>query len=292
MNKKGLGKGLGALISAANEEVNEEINEKKGIVELKINDIEPNINQPRKKFDDEKLLKLSESIKKHGVVQPIIVKKEDNTYRIVAGERRWRAARMAGLKTIPVIIKELSERQVMEIALIENLQREDLNPIEEAEAFERLLNEYNLTQEELSEAIGRSRSAIANTIRLLGLSEKVKNCLINQDITSGHARAILSVDNKELQEKICDEIIEKNLTVRQTETLVKRFISEEKKENKEKKENNNNDEYLKIEENLQGIFGTKVRLVSNNKKGRIMIEYYSEEELDRLLTLFGMIEKK
>ena len=179
MNKKGLGKGLGALISAANEEVNEEINEKKGIVELKINDIEPNINQPRKKFDDEKLLKLSESIKKHGVVQPIIVKKEDNTYRIVAGERRWRAARMAGLKTIPVIIKELSERQVMEIALIENLQREDLNPIEEAEAFERLLNEYNLTQEELSEAIGRSRSAIANTIRLLGLSEKVKNCLIN-----------------------------------------------------------------------------------------------------------------
>jgi len=292
MNKKGLGKGLGALISAANEEVNEEINEKKGIVELKINDIEPNINQPRKKFDDEKLLKLSESIKKHGVVQPIIVKKEENTYRIVAGERRWRAARMAGLKTIPVIIKELSERQVMEIALIENLQREDLNPIEEAEAFERLLNEYNLTQEELSEAIGRSRSAIANTIRLLGLSEKVKNCLINQDITSGHARAILSVDNKELQEKICDEIIEKNLTVRQTETLVKRFISEEKKENKKNKENKNNDEYLKIEENLQGIFGTKVRLVSNNKKGRIMIEYYSEEELDRLLTLFGMIEKK
>jgi len=292
MNKKGLGKGLGALISAANEEVNEEINEKKGIVELKINDIEPNINQPRKKFDDEKLLKLSESIKKHGVVQPIIVKKEDNTYRIVAGERRWRAARMAGLKTIPVIIKELSERQVMEIALIENLQREDLNPIEEAEAFERLLNEYNLTQEELSEAIGRSRSAIANTIRLLGLSEKVKNCLINQDITSGHARAILSIDNKELQEKICDEIIEKNLTVRQTETLVKRFISEEKKENKKNKENKNNDEYLKIEENLQGIFGTKVRLVSNNKKGRIMIEYYSEEELDRLLTLFGMIEKK
>ncbi len=292
MNKKGLGKGLGALISAANEEVNEEINEKKGIVELKINDIEPNINQPRKKFDDEKLLKLSESIKKHGVVQPIIVKKEDNTYRIVAGERRWRAARMAGLKTIPVIIKELSERQVMEIALIENLQREDLNPIEEAEAFERLLNEYNLTQEELSEAIGRSRSAIANTIRLLGLSEKVKNCLINQDITSGHARAILSVDNKELQEKICDEIIEKNLTVRQTETLVKRFISEEKKENKKNKENKNNDEYLKIEENLQGIFGTKVRLVSNNKKGKIMIEYYSEEELDRLLSLFGMIEKK
>jgi len=288
MSKKGLGKGLGALISAANDEVKEN----KGVVELKINEIEPNNNQPRKKFDDEKLNMLSESIKKHGVVQPIIVKKEDNTYRIVAGERRWRAARMAGLKSIPVIIKELTNKQVMEIALIENLQREDLNPIEEAEAFEKLINEYNLTQEELSESIGRSRSAISNTIRLLGLSEKVKNCLINQEITSGHARAILSIEDKNLQEKVCDEIIEKNYTVRQTESLVKKYLNESKKANNENKENNNSEELIKIEENLQGIFGTKVRLVSNNKKGKIMIEYYSEEELDRLLTLIGMIEKK
>jgi ParB family chromosome partitioning protein len=288
MSKKGLGKGLGALISAANEEVNEN----KGVVELKINEIEPNSNQPRKKFDDEKLNVLSESIKKHGVVQPIIVKKEDNTYRIVAGERRWRAARMAGLKSIPVIIKELSNKQVMEIALIENLQREDLNPIEEAEAFEKLINEYNLTQEELSESIGRSRSAISNTIRLLGLPQKVKNCLINQEITSGHARAILSIENENLKEKVCDEIIEKNLTVRQTESLVKKYLNESKKANKENKDNKNSDELIKIEENLQGIFGTKVRLVSNNKKGKIMIEYYSEDELDRLLTLIGMIDKK
>lgn len=288
MSKKGLGKGLGALISAANDEVKEN----KGVVELKINEIEPNNNQPRKKFDDEKLNMLSESIKKHGVVQPIIVKKEDNTYRIVAGERRWRAARMAGLKSIPVIIKELTNKQVMEIALIENLQREDLNPIEEAEAFEKLINEYNLTQEELSESIGRSRSAISNTIRLLGLSEKVKNCLINQEITSGHARAILSIEDKNLQEKVCDEIIEKNYTVRQTESLVKKYLNESKKANNENKGNNNSEELIKIEENLQGIFGTKVRLVSNNKKGKIMIEYYSEEELDRLLTLIGMIEKK
>ncbi|NLP15282.1 MAG: ParB/RepB/Spo0J family partition protein [Clostridium sp.] len=288
MSKKGLGKGLGALISAANEEVKEN----KGVIELRINEIEPNINQPRKKFDDEKLHKLSESIKKHGVVQPIIVKKEDNTYRIVAGERRWRAARMAGLKSVPVIIRELSNKQVMEVALIENLQREDLNPIEEAEAFEKLLNEYNLTQEELSESIGKSRSAISNTIRLLGLPEKIKSCLINQEISSGHARAILSIEDKNLQEKVCSEIIEKNLTVRQTESLVKRYLSEGKKENREKKEKENRDEFLKIEENLQGIFGTKVRLVSNNKKGKIMIEYYSEDELDRLLTLIGMIEKK
>jgi ParB family chromosome partitioning protein len=288
MSKKGLGKGLGALISAANEEVKEN----KGVIELRINEIEPNINQPRKKFDDEKLHKLSESIKKHGVVQPIIVKKEDNTYRIVAGERRWRAARMAGLKSVPVIIRELSNKQVMEVALIENLQREDLNPIEEAEAFEKLLNEYNLTQEELSESIGKSRSAISNTIRLLGLPEKIKSCLINQEISSGHARAILSIEDKNLQEKVCSEIIEKNLTVRQTESLVKRYLSEGKKENREKKEKENRDEFLKIEENLQGIFGTKVRLVSNNKKGKIMIEYYSEDQLDRLLTLIGMIEKK
>jgi ParB family chromosome partitioning protein len=220
------------------------------------------------------------------------VKKEDNTYRIVAGERRWRAARMAGLKSIPVIIKELSNKQVMEIALIENLQREDLNPIEEAEAFEKLINEYNLTQEELSESIGRSRSAISNTIRLLGLPQKVKNCLINQEITSGHARAILSIENENLKEKVCDEIIEKNLTVRQTESLVKKYLNESKKANKENKDNKNSDELIKIEENLQGIFGTKVRLVSNNKKGKIMIEYYSEDELDRLLTLIGMIDKK
>jgi ParB family chromosome partitioning protein len=180
----------------------------------------------------------------------------------------------------------------MEVALIENLQREDLNPIEEAEAFEKLLNEYNLTQEELSESIGKSRSAISNTIRLLGLPEKIKSCLINQEISSGHARAILSIEDKNLQEKVCSEIIEKNLTVRQTESLVKRYLSEGKKENREKKEKENRDEFLKIEENLQGIFGTKVRLVSNNKKGKIMIEYYSEDELDRLLTLIGMIEKK
>lgn len=284
MNKKGLGKGLGALISAADDDVSTQ----SGVMEIKINEIEPNVDQPRKNFDDEKLEQLSESIKKHGIVQPIIVKKEDDTYRIVAGERRWRAARLAGLTTVPVVVKELSNRQVMEIALIENIQREDLNPIEEAEAYERLLNEFNMTQEDLSMSVGKSRSAIANTIRLLGLTDKVKNLLIGQDITSGHARALLSISNKDLLEKACDEILEKNLTVRETENLVKKYLSDNKKDKKE----NNNEEFIKIEENLQSIFGTKVRLMSNNKKGKIMIEYYSNDELERILELVNTIGNK
>jgi len=173
MSKKGLGKGLGALISGAGEEKVDS-----GVVEVKINDVEPNSSQPRKYFDTEKLEQLAESIRQHGVVQPIIVRRENDTYKIVAGERRWRAARLAGLTTIPVIEKDLSNKQIMEIALIENIQREDLNPIEEAEAYSRLLNEFNMTQEELSNSIGKSRSAIANTIRLLGLTEKVKEKLL------------------------------------------------------------------------------------------------------------------
>jgi len=182
----------------------------------------------------------------------------------------------------------------MEIALIENIQREDLNPIEEAEAYHRLLNEFNMTQEELSNSIGKSRSAIANTIRLLGLPDKVKEKLIEGRITSGHARALLAIDNRELQEKLCDEIIDKNLTVRQVELLVKKKLAElsgsENKRNKNEKINK--EEYLKIEENLQNIFGTKVKLINNNKKGKIMIEYYSEEELERLIELLGSIGNK
>lgn len=222
MNKKGLGKGLGALISTANEET------ENGIMELRVNEIEPNVGQPRKKFDDEKLIQLSDSIKQHGIVQPIIVRKEENIYKIVAGERRWRAARMAGLTNVPVILKDISNKQVMEMALIENIQREDLNPIEEAEAYERLINEYKMTQEELSKSIGKNRSTIANIIRLLALGEKVKEYLINGEISSGHARALLSIEDKEMQEKVCSEIIEKNLNVRDTESLVKKLLAQKK----------------------------------------------------------------
>lgn len=283
-NKKGLGKGLGALLTDNNS------NDESSVKELKINEIEPNNNQPRKKFDDEKLKTLSESIMQHGIVQPIIVRKDGNIYRIVAGERRWRAARLAGLKTVPVVIKELTNKQVMEIALIENIQREDLNPIEEAEAFDRLLNEYNMTQEELSNSIGKSRSAIANTIRLLGLNEKVKEHLINGEITSGHARALLSINEEDLQIEVCKEVIEKNLSVRETESLVKKNLKEK---NKVKiRRENRNEEIIKIEEDLKNIFGTKVKLLDKNNKGKILIEYYSNDDLERILEVINESVKK
>jgi ParB family transcriptional regulator, chromosome partitioning protein len=281
MKKSGLGKGLGALISSAN-------SEESGVREIKINEIEPNLNQPRKNFNDEKLLQLSESIKQHGIVQPIIVKREDETYRIVAGERRWRAARLAGLTSVPVIIKELSNKQVMEIALIENLQREDLNAIEEAEAFERLIKEYNLTQEEVSTAVGRSRSAIANSIRLLVLSEKIKGFVINGELSSGHARALIAIQDSLLQQNVADEVISKNLNVRETEKLVKKYLSQKIKSKPQQKKA----EQIEIEDKLKNIFGTKVQLISNNKKGKILIEYYSMVELDRILELVDTIDKK
>lgn len=283
MNKKGLGKGLGALISTANDDLSS------GVLELRINEIEPNVGQPRKKFDDDKLLQLSDSIKQHGIVQPIIVRKEENTYKIVAGERRWRAARLAGLNSLPVIVKDVTNKQVMEMALIENIQREDLNPIEEAEAYERLLNEYNMTQEELSKSIGKNRSTIANIIRLLALCDNVKEHLIHGEISSGHARALLSIEDIEVQENLCREIIEKNLNVRDTENLVKKILSDQKKDKKVKYEDEN---LVKIEDELKKILGTKVKLSSNNKKGKIMIEYYSNDELERLLEIFKNIEKK
>lgn len=283
MNKKGLGKGLGALISTDDDE-------KTGVLEIRINDIEPNKGQPRKNFNDEKLTQLSESIKQHGIVQPIIVRKEDNVYKIVAGERRWRAARLAGIKTVPVVVREITNKQVMEIALIENIQREDLNPLEEAEAFEKLLSEFHMTQEELSNTIGKSRSAIANTIRLLGLSDIVKQFLISGEISSGHARALLAVEDKSEQDELCKEIIDRSLNVRQTESLIKSYLKNDLKTNENKTESND-EQYLKIEEELQNIFGTKVKLFSKNKKGKIMIEYYSSDELERIMELINKIEK-
>ncbi len=283
MNKKALGKGLGALILSANEETGSG-----GVVELKINEIEPNAGQPRKRFDDQKLIQLSDSIKEHGIVQPIIVRREDNIYKIVAGERRWRAARLAGLSSVPVIIKDVSNRQVMEMALIENIQREDLNPIEEAEAYEKLLNEYNMTQEELSKSIGKNRSTIANIIRLLALSDKVKESLIDGEISNGHARALLSIEEKEIQEKVCKEIIEKSLNVRETENLVKKIQTNS---NEVKRVKNDDENIIKIEDDLKKILGTKVKLYNKNKKGKIMIEYYSNDELERLLEIFKKMEK-
>lgn len=278
--KKGLGKGLGALITS-------EENDDNGVKEIRINDIEPNIDQPRKFFNDDKLAQLAESIKQHGVVQPLIVQREGNVYRIVAGERRWRAARIAGLQKVPVIVKELSSKQVMEIALIENIQREDLNPIEEAEAYEKLISEFGMTQEEVSNTVGRSRPAITNTIRLLSLQDVIKERLIGGEISSGHARALLSIESNEIQIKALEEIIKKELSVRETELLVKQ-LSVQKKPKKAKVEDV---EYQAIEERFREVFGTRVRIMNNKKNGKILIEYYSPDELDRIINIVEGLSK-
>ena len=276
--KKGLGKGLGALIESVE-------NDNNGVKEVRINEIEPNIEQPRKHFNDEKLAQLAESIKQHGVVQPLIVHRDGSTYKIVAGERRWRAARIAGLQTVPVIVRELSSKQVMEIALIENIQREDLNPIEEAEAYERLISEYGMTQEEVSETVGKSRPAITNSIRLLSLQDKIKSSLISGEISSGHARALLSIDSNDVQLKALDEINRKELSVRETELLVKQLSTPKKP----KKTKVSDAEHQAIEERFREIFGTRVRIMNNKKNGKILIEYYSLDELDRIISIVETI---
>ncbi len=278
--KKGLGKGLGALITSAE-------TDDTGVKELRITDIEPNSSQPRKYFNDEKLSQLAESIKQHGVVQPLIVQREGDTYKIVAGERRWRASRLAGLQTVPAIVRDLSNKQVMEIALIENLQREDLNPIEEAEAYDRLITDFEMTQEEISATVGKSRPAIANSLRLLSLQEKIKTKLIGGEITSGHARALLSLSDNAIQLKALEEVIKKELNVRDTELLVKRLT----KQKTEKRKETSDVEYRAIEERFREVFGTKVKVMNSKKNGKILIEYYSLDELDRIIALVEKIEK-
>ncbi len=276
MVKKGLGKGLGALIS------NEATEDESGIIELKINELEPNAGQPRKHFDDEKLVQLSESIKQHGIIQPIIVKKDNSRYTIIAGERRWRAAKLAGLSKVPVLVKEFTNRQVMEVALIENLQREDLNPIEEADAFMHLMNEYNMTQEQIAETIGRSRPAIANALRLLGLAEGVKKYVVSGDLSSGHARTLVIIQDSDLQLKTAEYIIANKLSVRETENYVKRLFQNKREVKKEEE----SADFRYVEDRLKNILGTKVKLQANNNRGKITIEYYSNDELDRLLEFF------
>lgn len=279
--KKGLGKGLDALISSAN--AREEA--KNSILEIKINDIDPNIQQPRKIFDQESLEALAESIKEHGVVQPIIVKSEGLRYVIVAGERRWRAAKLAGLKTIPAIVKDITSREVMEIALIENLQREDLNPLEEAEAYQKLIEEYSLTQEEVAKVVGKSRAAIANSIRLLSLSKEIKDMISDGRLTSGHARTLITITDKEKQLSLANQIADKGLSVRDAEKLAS---LEEKKQNKNKKQKTADKiaaEMYSLEEKLKSAYGTKVSLFRSKEKGKITFEYYSNEDFNRIIDL-------
>lgn len=284
--KRGLGKGLSALISDKNivdTILNEEVMND-NIINLHINDIISKEDQPRKYFDDEALADLADSIKIHGVIQPIVVRKLGNKYEIVAGERRWRASKKLGLEKIPSIVKEIDQETAAKISLIENVQRENLNPIEEAMAFQNLMKEYSLKQEDLAKAMGKSRTYISNTTRLLNLHEEIIEYIINGELTSGHGKALLGIKDKDKQLKAAQKIIENNLSVRDAESGVK--LQNTSKKDKNRNSNSNKDSYIiDLEEELMRYLGTKVNLVIGNKKGKIEIEYYGDSDLERLIDL-------
>jgi ParB family transcriptional regulator, chromosome partitioning protein len=291
--KGGLGKGLDSLIAdrrpaAAKEiksspeviEKKEEKNENPFIV--KISEVEPNREQPRKHFDEEALQELADSIKKFGVIQPLLVQKKEKYYEIVAGERRWRAAKIAGLKEIPVVIRKLSDQEKMEIALIENIQREDLNPIEEALAYKKLIDEFHLKQEDIANSVSKSRSAITNSMRLLKLDERVQNMLAGEEISAGHARTLLILTDGDKQYELAQKIVEKQLSVREVESLLKKKPKEEKKTSEFSAQDLI---YKNFENNLKELYGTKVAIKDQKGKGKIEISYYSVEELERILEM-------
>ena len=299
IKKKGLGKGLDSLIpdnksiksvtpDKSAEAKKEE--EKAGVQTMKINEVEPNRDQPRKNFDEDALLELSDSIKQFGVLQPLLVRKRKDYYEIIAGERRWRAAKLAGVKEVPVIVKEYTDQEILEIGLIENIQRENLNPIEEAIAFKRLLEEFNLKQDEVAERVSKSRTAVTNSMRLLKLSDKVQQMIIDDMISTGHARALLAIDDPELQYTLANKIFDEKLSVRETEKLVKEIKNPKKP--KEKKIMENAFIYQDLEEKMKGVFGTKVSIASKGKgKGKIEIEYYSDDELEHLFDMMMSIKR-
>lgn len=276
MAKKGLGKGLDALFAE---------DSKDGVTEVKLTEVMPNKNQPREFFDEDALAALSDSIKEYGVIQPIIVNKKENGYIIVAGERRWRAAKKAGLKTIPVIIREYDDRAAAEIALVENLQREDLNPIEVAEGYRSLMNDYNMTQEEISERLGKSRSAIANSVRLLSLDGDTKKRLVAGDISEGHARCALSLPQGVVREFFVNRIVEQGLNVRQAELLAKELSKTPQNKNKKPLSSAYKIELERIGARLEQRFGTKVSFSGTQKRGKLVFEYYGNRDLERLLAL-------
>ena len=293
VRKTGLGKGLDSLIPISK---NEKMAEKKMIdtgekreseVKLKITEIEPNREQPRKNFNEDALLELAESIKNFGIIQPIIVQKREDYYEIIAGERRWRAAKMAGLKEVPVIIKNFSDLEVVEIALIENIQRENLNPIEEAYAYKRLFDEFHLKQDEIAEKVSKSRTAVTNAIRLLKLDKRVQQMLMDDMITTGHARALLGIEDAEEQVHLAHKIFDEKMSVREVE----KFVQKMQGKKKEKKVVENNFVYQEIENKMKEVLGTKVMIRhQKNNKGKIEIEYYSNEDLDRILEMIESIQ--
>ena len=287
--KTGLGKGLDSLIPVHNntekeKAVVEKVVEKKTDTVLRITEIEPNKGQPRKNFNEDALEELADSIKQFGLIQPLVVQKRDGYYEIIAGERRWRAAKKAGLKEVPVIIRDYTDEEMMEIALIENLQREDLNPIEEAQAYKRLINDYKLKQDEIAEKVSKSRVAITNSMRLLKLSEKVQDMIVDEMISSGHGRALLALNDKKMQEELANRIFDEKLSVRETEQIVKALNNP--KEKKQKEEYSDNFVYEKIENEFKEIKGTNVSIKRKSQdKGKIEIEYYSTEDLERIIDL-------
>lgn len=301
VKKGGLGKGLDTLIPAGNykktttekpkQEVKVEKEIKKEEVMVKITEVEPNREQPRKHFDEDALLELADSIRQFGIIQPLIVQRTDDYYEIIAGERRWRAAKMAGLKEVPVIIKNYTDQERVEISLIENIQRENLNPIEEAQAFKRLLTEFSLKQDELAERVSKSRAAVTNSVRLLKLDERVQQMVIDDMISTGHARALLAVEDKEVQYAMANKIFDGKLSVRETERLVKNLQSEVPEKKNKKIENEFI--YKDIEEKIKTILGTKVTVNhKSNNKGKIEIEYYSNDELERIMELLESIRQQ
>jgi ParB family chromosome partitioning protein len=286
--KRGLGKGIDAMISGDDTKAKKVVKEViKEVDTIDINKIEPNSNQPRKNFNEDKIHELAESIKQHGLIEPLIVQKgKKGFYTIIAGERRWRAAREAGVKEIPVVVKEYSDQQVMEIALIENIQREDLNAIEEAEAYERLIKDFNLKQDEVAERVSKSRVAITNSLRLLKLDPRVREMIIEDKIKSGHARALLSVTDPEEQYRLAVMIFDNSMSVRETEKMVKKYLADKDKPTKEAKKKDTQTEliYKDYEEKLKTVIGTKVNINNKGKgKGKIEIEYFSPDEFDRII---------
>lgn len=297
---RGLGKGLDSMIpqkvihSKDNKvDVKTKKNEDNVSREtlININQIEPNKSQPRRNFNEDTLHELADSIKIYGIIQPLILQKRDKYYEIIAGERRWRAAKVAGLKEVPAIIKDYSSQEIVEIALIENIQREDLNPIEEAIAFQKLINEYKLKQDEVAERVSKSRTAIANSMRLLKLDQRVQQMLIDDMISSGHARALITLEEGELQYQIATKIFDEKLSVRETEKLVKKLL-EPVKEEEQNKGKDLSFIYQDIEEKIKEIIGSKVQVKQKSEdKGKIEIEYYSKDEFERIIELFQTIKK-
>lgn len=291
VKRGGLGKGLDSLIPEKKEvKTKQEKPAKAGEQMVKLSLIEPNRSQPRRMFEEDSLLELADSIKQFGVLQPLLVQKKDDFYEIIAGERRWRAAKLAGIKEVPVVVRKYTDQEMVEIALIENIQRENLNPIEEAMAYKRLLEEFSLKQDEVAERVSKSRTAVTNSLRLLKLNEKVQQMIIDDMISTGHARALLAIEDEEQQYLLADKIFNEKLSVRETEKLIKELKNPKKE--KTKKVIENDFIYKASEEKMKSLMGTKVSINPKaNGKGKIEIEYYSEEDFERIYDMIMSIEK-